>query len=249
MSFEFKVLKKVKLNKPILIEGLPGIGNVGKITADFIIESLKAEKIIDIRTYNLPNAVFVGEDNLIELPSLAIYYKRWKNNDILILGGDVQPLDEKSCYEFCDLLLQLLKSYNTQEIITIGGIGLGTAPMDPKVFATANNKKMLAKYKHNKVSSSLYGIVGPIVGVTGILPALSSRYDIPSIILLAETLGHPGYLGIKGSRAVLQVLESKFSFKMDLKSLDAEINELETELKAKDLSLILKKQSSIDYIG
>lgn len=27
-----------KLNSPILIEGLPGIGNVGKIAADFLVE-------------------------------------------------------------------------------------------------------------------------------------------------------------------------------------------------------------------
>ena len=40
------VVKKVKLNKPILIVGMPGIGNVGKIAADLMVDQLKAEKII-----------------------------------------------------------------------------------------------------------------------------------------------------------------------------------------------------------
>ncbi len=35
--------KKPKLNNPILIEGLPGIGNVGKVAVDFLIEELKAK--------------------------------------------------------------------------------------------------------------------------------------------------------------------------------------------------------------
>jgi len=36
--------KKVKLNKPVMIEGLPGVGNVGKLVAEHIIQELNAEK-------------------------------------------------------------------------------------------------------------------------------------------------------------------------------------------------------------
>ena len=34
-----------KLNNPLFIEGLPGIGNVGKIAVDFLVEELKAKKL------------------------------------------------------------------------------------------------------------------------------------------------------------------------------------------------------------
>ena len=46
MSFEVKQILKPVLNKPILIEGLPGIGNVGKIAADFMAGNLNAKKFI-----------------------------------------------------------------------------------------------------------------------------------------------------------------------------------------------------------
>ncbi|MDD5253822.1 MAG: PAC2 family protein [Candidatus Nanoarchaeia archaeon] len=249
MVFEFKFLKKVKINNAILIEGLPGIGNVGKLTSDFLIESLDAEKIIDIRTYDLPNAVFVNEDSVVELPSLAIYYKKQPKNDLLILAGDVQPLDERACYEFCDSLLKFLKKNNVKEIIALGGIGLGTEPIEPKVYSASNDKRITSRYKHKNLTHDIFGIVGPIVGVTGILPALAKDYNIPSIILLAETLGHPGYIGIKGARAILQILKEKFNLKLDLKQMDEEITELEKEMKTKDLTKIAKKSSGIDYIG
>ena len=64
-----------KLNKPILIEGLPGIGNVGKVAADFIIDEIKAKKIFELFSYDMPNSVFVNEKNLVELPVIEIYYK------------------------------------------------------------------------------------------------------------------------------------------------------------------------------
>ena len=39
---------KVKLHNPILIEGLPGIGLVGKIAAAHMIAELKAEKVAEL---------------------------------------------------------------------------------------------------------------------------------------------------------------------------------------------------------
>ena len=83
MVFLLKELNKVNINKPVLIVGLPGIGNVGKIAVDFIIDNLKAQKIFDIESYNFPHAVFVNEKNMVELPTIEIYYKRANNKYIL----------------------------------------------------------------------------------------------------------------------------------------------------------------------
>ena len=41
MTFKIKKISRPKLKNPILIEGLPGMGNVGKIAVDFMIENLK----------------------------------------------------------------------------------------------------------------------------------------------------------------------------------------------------------------
>ena len=40
--------KKPNLKNPVLIEGLPGIGNVGKIVVDFMVDELKAQKVYEI---------------------------------------------------------------------------------------------------------------------------------------------------------------------------------------------------------
>ena len=39
-EIEWHVKKRPKLKKPILIEGLPGIANVGKIAIDFLAQEL-----------------------------------------------------------------------------------------------------------------------------------------------------------------------------------------------------------------
>ena len=224
--------KKPKLNSPIFIEGLPGIGNVGKVVVDFMIEKMNAKKLYEFHSASFPHSVFVNEDNLIDLPKIEIYYKKMKGKkDLIFLAGDIQPIDEESCYMFTDKLLDLCGEYGVKEIITIGGIGLQTIPKKPAVYCTGNDKKIIAKYKKGTgINEKLYGIVGPIVGVTGILLGLSQPRKIPAIALLAETFGHPLYLGVKGAREILKVLNKKINLKINLKDLDKEISTLESEM-------------------
>jgi len=236
--------KKPKLKNPIFIEGLPGIGNVGKVVADFIIEKLKAKKLYEFSSYSFPHSVFVNEKNLIELPKIEIYYLNGKKQGMLILAGDIQPIDEESCYSFSDKILDICQEYGVKEIITLGGIGLQAVPKKPQVFCTGNNKSIIAKYKKDTtLNEKLYGVVGPIVGVTGLLLGLSEKRKIPAIAMLAETFGHPMYLGIKGAREVLKILNKKIGLGISLKDLDKEISTLEKEMlkRTEELSNISKR--------
>src|SRR3989339_725374 len=85
-----------KLNNPLFIEGLPGIGNVGKVAVDFLIDEIRAKKLYEITSYTFPHSVFVNENNLVDLPIVEVFYKQFngKRQDLLLLGGDVQPIDE-----------------------------------------------------------------------------------------------------------------------------------------------------------
>jgi uncharacterized protein len=224
------------LNKPILIEGLPGIGNVGKIAIDFLIEELKAEKIYSFFSYKFPHMVFVNEKNLVDMPKLEIYYKKFKGKpDLLLLTGDVQPIDEESCYSFCEEVLKIANKFKCSEIITTGGIGLQNLPEKPRVYVTGNSTTLLKDYAKG-TEKEIFGIVGPIVGVSGILLGLGKKRKIKGVSLLAETFGHPMYLGIKGAKEILRVLENKFKYGIDLKKMSKEIMEAEKEImkKSKD---------------
>ncbi|MBW2980180.1 PAC2 family protein [Candidatus Woesearchaeota archaeon] len=226
-----QVGKKPKLRSPILIEGLPGIGNVGKVAVDFLIDELNAKKVYDISSYTFPHSVFVNEKNLVELPKIEVFYKKFgkKKNDILFLAGDIQPIDEVSSYEFSDKMLELLEKFGGKEVITLGGIGLSDVPKHPKMYCTGSSKSIIDKYK-NGANEKLYGVVGPIVGVTGLLVGMAKKRRMDAIAFLAETYGHPMYLGIKGAREMLKVLDKNLKLKIDIKKLDEEIKEVESDI-------------------
>src|SRR3989338_2769347 len=225
-----KTGKMPKIQNPALIEGLPGIGNVGKVAIDFIIEELKADKIYELESNHMPNSVFVNEQNLIELPTISVYHKKADKRDILLVGGDAQQIDEPSTYDFSETVLDILKSFDGNEIITLGGIGLPTVPKSPKVYCTGTSKEFIEKYaKGTTLNPNLYGIVGPIMGASGILLGLAKRRNINAISFLAETYGHPMYLGIRGAREIVRIINNKFSLGIRISQLDKEIRELEEE--------------------
>jgi uncharacterized protein len=224
--------KKPNLKNPVLIEGLPGIGNVGKVAVDFLIDELDATKIYEITSNTFPHSVFVNEDNLVELPKIEVFYKKMngKKPDLILLGGDVQPSDEVSSYDFSEKVLDIIEQFKGKEIITLGGIGLGEVPKKPKVYCTANTKKIIQKYKNDAVNDKLYGVVGPIVGVSGLLVGLAGARKIDAISFLAETYSHPMFLGIKGAIEILKVLDKNLKLNISMKRLNKEIKEIESDL-------------------
>ena len=228
-----ELLKKPVLMKPVMICGLPGIGNVGKVAVDFMIEELKAVKIYEITSYTFPHSVFISEDNIAELPTVAIYYKKHKSGkhpDLLFLAGDVQPVEESASYEFSDKMLDIAEEFQTEQVITIGGIGLAEVPKSPKVYCTGNSRKAISRYKDDKVLTQIYGVVGPIIGVSGLMVGLAARRKLDAVALLAETYGHPMFLGINGAREILKVLNKKLNLDINLDKIDKEIKEMEKEI-------------------
>ncbi|MBI5797649.1 PAC2 family protein [Candidatus Woesearchaeota archaeon] len=249
-KFQVEYLSKPVLKEPILIEGLPGIGNVGKIAMDFLVENVKAKKVIQIYSHYFPHSVFINEKNLIDIPVVSIYSANIGKQDFLFLAGDIQPIDEPSCYEFCETIIDILQSFKGKEVITLGGIGLQKIPKKPKVYVTGTNKAYVKSFPH--ASDKIYGVVGPIIGVTGVLLGVAQRKKMTAAALLAQTFAHPAYLGIKGAKETLYVLNEKFHMKMDLAKLSEEIDEIEKEIlsRTKDINPETgQKGSEANYFG
>jgi uncharacterized protein len=250
-----------KIKDPVLIEGMPGIGNVGKISMDILIEETKAVLVTSFYSKNLPNSVFVNENNLIDLPKIGLYYKRINGQDYLFLTGDVQPVTESASYSFCDIIIQMFKDMNGKHIVTLGGIGLSNIPETPKVYITGNDKKfvedisVILKKKKLLFESKIYGMVGPIIGISGLLLGIAKRHDVKAYCLLSETFGHPVYVGLKGAKALLAILISQYNFSVKLEKLDKEIKLIDVQTGALSNDNVDKdgakyrKYSDVNYIG
>ena len=217
-------LSGFKPDNPVLVEGLPGIGNVGKIVVDFLVEKTNAELFASFFSYSLPNSVFVNEDNLVDLPKIEVYYAVVGDKNFFFLTGDVQPVDEVASYLFCESVIKnVVARFGVQKIITLGGVGLPEKPSDPVVYVTGNDKSFINDFVLLGANPEVYGVVGPIIGVSGLLLGLGAEQGVPAVALLAETFGHPMHVGVVSAKLLLRMLISLFGFDISDGVINAEL--------------------------
>ncbi|MGQ9544934.1 MAG: proteasome assembly chaperone family protein [Candidatus Bathycorpusculaceae bacterium] len=219
-----KELVKADLNTPILVEGLPGLGLVGKIAIRYLIKNLKAVKFAHLYSPHFPYFVLVSKKGSVRLLRGSFYF--WKNkggkNDIILFTGDSQAQTIEGQYEISDRILDFAKKYNVKLIITIGGYRV-EAKEKPKVIAAATNAELLNDAL--KAGAIVSPMGSPIVGTAGLILGLARFKKIPAICLLGETRG---YLpDPKAAKSVLEVLRALLGINLDLTGLDEEISKAE----------------------
>jgi len=219
-----KELKKVELNHPILIEGLPGLGLVGKIAIRHLTRQLKAEKFAYIYSPHFPYFVLVSKKGNVRLLRGTFSFWKDKNgkNDFIFFTGDSQAQTIEGQYEISDFILKFAVKLDVKMIVTIGGYRM-EAKDKPKVIAAATSKDSLNMALQAGAEVSPTG--SPIVGTAGLILGLSHFKKIDALCLLGETRG---YLpDPKSARSVLEVLQSMFGFDANLAALDEEISKAE----------------------
>jgi uncharacterized protein (TIGR00162 family) len=219
-----KEFTEIQPNNPILIEGLPGLGLVGKIALRYLIKQLKAKKIAYLYSPHFPYFVLVNKKGNVRLLRGAFYYyQNPKGNDIILFTGDSQSQTIEGQYEIADRMLDFSEKHGVKTIATIGGYRMESKEK-PKVFIAATSQEVLQKAVQSGASISASG--SPIVGTAGLILGLAKFKKIDAICLLGETRGYlPDPLAAK---SVLEVLKSTFNFDLDLAGLNEEIAKAET---------------------
>ncbi len=215
-----KEMVKVELRNPVLIEGLPGLGMVGKIAARYLIKQLKAKKFAELYSPHFPYYVVVNKKGSVRLLRGEFYF--WKNeageNDLILLTGDHQAQTIEGQYEVSDCILDFAEESGVKTILTMGGYRRA-AKERPRVMAVSTSPKLLSKASQAGAMISPAG--NPIVGTAGLLLGLAKFRNIEALCLLGETRG---YLpDPRAAKSVLGVLQKSLGVKFDLSGLDKEI--------------------------
>src|SRR3989338_2656599 len=187
MTTEIVLKEKVKLKKPILIEGLPGVGNVGRISAGYLVNELKMKKFAELYSSDFLPLVILHE-SLTHALKCEFYYHKGKKNDFIILTGDTQSASAKGHYMFSEAVLKFAKSMGVETIITLGGFAEGSMVEKPKVIGAVNNLSIIARYEKFGIDFKDHS-VGTILGTTGLLIGLAERYNIDGLCMMGQTMG------------------------------------------------------------
>jgi uncharacterized protein (TIGR00162 family) len=182
----FRKLFEPKLENPILIEGLAGLGNIGMIAARHLIESTNAKIFAELYAPYFPDYVIVKKDGTCRPPRYRFYAAKTPKNQYIILTGDIQPSMEDTLahYEICDKILDFTEKYGSRFLVTMGGAV--TSNPRKEIYIAATSPK-LARAHADKGTVIYNG--GKIIGATGLLLGLAKRRGWKGICLLGATTG------------------------------------------------------------
>jgi len=240
-----------KLHEPIFVQGLPGIGNVGKLAAEHLKDELKAVKFAEIYSKFFPPQVLVMDDGLIRLVQNELYYvKRDGGRDLVLLVGDYQGLTPDGQYELADFVLKELKALGVRNLYTLGGYGMGRMVTKPRVLGAATDAKLVKEMEGHGVVFARGEPGAGIVGASGLLLGLGKLNDMHAVCLMGETSGY--FVDPKSAQAVLEVLTKILDIKIDFAELEnraKQIDQITSKLREVEGPPEDRDKQDLGYIG
>jgi uncharacterized protein (TIGR00162 family) len=216
-----EMFEKPKLEKPVMIEGLPGIGFVANIAALHLIHELKAVKFAELHSSAFQDLAITTAEGGTRSPVNELYYYKSPNGerDLVIWYGNTQALTTNGQYELCGRILDIAQELDCEYIVTLGGFRQEEVKTPPQVYSAASDLETMDKAL--KLGTKV--MVGQIFGIAGITVGLARLRNMKSFSLLVETLGT--YPDAEATRYALLCLNKFLGIDVDLSRLDVAAEE------------------------
>jgi len=216
MVCAIQIYERPKLNNPVLIEGLPGIGFVANIAALHLIHELDAKLFAEITSSSFQDLAVTTEKGGMRSPINQLYYHKSRDGgrDLIIWYGNTQALTTFGQYELCGRVLDLAEELGCHYIITLGGFKKEQTTKKPQIYCAATDPETLK----TPLNLGAKIMVGQIFGIAGITIGIAKLRNLKAFSLLVETTGI--YPDAEAAQQALTALNKILNLKTDLTRLD-----------------------------
>jgi len=224
-EFEIEALSDPDLSEPVLIEGLPGVGHVGKLAAEHLLEELDGEPVRRVYSQHFPPQVSI-DDGHSQLASATFHAVHTEDgHDLLLLTGDHQAQDNQGHYRLTDTFLDVAEEFDVGRAFALGGVPTGELIEEYDVLGAATTDTFVDELENAGVEFRDDEPAGGIVGVSGLILGLGERRHLDAACLMGETSGY--LVDPKSAQAVLTVLQDIVGFEVDFATLEERAEEME----------------------
>ena len=223
-EFDIEAPADPDLESPVLVEGLPGVGHVGKLAAEHLLEEFDAELIRRVYSEHFPPQVTV-EDGRTTLAAAEVYAVRDADSDVLVLTGDHQAGDGPGHYRLTEGFLDVAERFGVERVFAMGGVPTGELVEEPDVVGAATTDAFIEELEAVGVEFRENEPAGGIVGISGLLLGLGERRGFEAACLMGETSGY--LVDPQSARAVLEALGAAVGFEVGYDALEDRAEEMQ----------------------
>lgn len=219
---------KPRVKAPVFVEGLPGIGHVGKLAAEHLVQQMKAKAWLTMHSPEFPPQVAVDDLGVVRLPVVRLWTvpAAGKAAPLVLMTGDAQPLTAAGQHELVEAVLDRLEPLGCRSVFTLGGFGTGSRNESADVRVAGTDKAIMARLRKAGLQPPQDDAVGAgIVGASGLFLGLAALRGWSGACLMAQT---NGYLADpKGAAALVAALGRVLGRRLDASTLGRTATELD----------------------
>ena len=207
-----------KPKRPTIIEGFPGVGFVGTIATEFMLNHLNAKSIGYLFNPKLPPIAILHGKEIRRL--LEIFHAPKENLVFIHAISGTKGLE----WEVASAIVELAKLLNAKQIISLEGVVSPDNAQTSRIFVKSNDHKSereLLKLGAEKLEH------GAVTGVTGAL--MLSGGSVNSTFLFAET--HSQMPDSRAAAELIRMLDVYLNLKVDPKPLIKQAEDFENKIK------------------
>ena len=169
-----------------LLEAVPGVGNVGKLVVDALVENNPSTLIARILHPDMPPHSTLDEDGLLTPPSMLVHRVMLSDGRYIVtVTGELQPMTAAGQHEVAQAILEM--SHSTPQLLVLAG--LAAEVEENSIHVICADAKVRGNLQANDIEVSKSQPKAGMIGVAGLLVSLSSIYQVPTVALVADTVG------------------------------------------------------------
>ncbi len=231
----------------MMVSGLPGIGQVGKVVVDHILHELEVEKVAEIHSIYFPPQVVNQPDGTCRLVNNELWRYRSPSGTYLFLVGDSQSVSPEGHYRLAATYLDCAERFGVERVYTLGGYGVGHLVDEPRVLSIVTHEALRPPVEEAGGTFEQGEPGSGIIGAAGLIIALGVRRGMEGICLMGETSGY--LVDPKSAAAVLRVLCRLTDLGISRDRLQGRAEDMEEALEQVREFERVRQNDELSYIG
>lgn len=186
--------EQVSLEQPVLVEGFPGVGLVGKMAVDHLINVFDMDHYANVFCDSIPPVTTYQKDSRELVTPVRLYADA--DRELLALQSDV-PIQPSAATEFGDCVAEWFAAEN---VLPIYLSGLPRQPDEAPAlygFGSGDGVELLSGTDIEPPSE-----MGLVSGPTGALLSQAVEHDRPAVGLVVES--NPNFPDPTASRVIIE---------------------------------------------
>ena len=171
-----------------MLEAVTGVGNVGKLVVDSLVEKHPSRSLAWILHPDFPPHSTLDSDSLLAPPRIRIDSVLLPDGrTVIVVGGNLQPMTAAGQHEISEAILELASESDTPQLLVLAGLAAGAE--DKQIHVICADRDVRKRLEADDIPVTREHPEAGMIGIAGLLISLSPLHSVSTIGLVAETMG------------------------------------------------------------